>query len=132
MVVLATLVLFNQAAKIENINDFNNIIHFEDSTSLPSKIELFRPNGIEKMYEGNQQNNSISETNNKSILKQFTSGISGYLNSYFNSSCKTSDIIPADDIICLCKNSTVLYFFKKNNCFLVKVSNISKKKHDSH
>jgi len=45
MVVLATLVLFNQAAKIENINDFNDIIHFEDSTSLPSKIELFRPNG---------------------------------------------------------------------------------------
>ncbi|XP_003245788.1 uncharacterized protein LOC100572895 [Acyrthosiphon pisum] len=132
MVVLATLVLFNQAANIENIIDFSNIIHSEDLTSPPSKIELFRPNGIEKTGEGNYGNNSTSKINNNSILKKFTSGISGYLNSYFNSSCETSNIIPADDEVCLCKNSTMLFFLKKKNCFWVKVSNISKKKPDSH
>jgi len=129
LVLLATMVLFNRAAKIENMYDFSNIIDFEDSTSPPSKIELFRPNGIEQIGIGNDENKSTSETNNKSILKRFTGGITGYLKSYLDSSCETSGIILSDDEVCLCKNSTVLFFFKKNNCFLVKVTNFGNKKH---
>jgi len=136
LVVLATLVLFIQAAKIENMNDFKYIIHFENSTDPSSKIEPFRPNGKlnETIDGGNYKINSTSETNNKSILKIFTGGISDYLNSYFNSSCETSNIFPAEGEACLCMNSTVLFFFKRNNCYLVKVngSDIKKNIHDSH
>jgi len=127
LVLLVTLVLFNRAAKIENKNYFNNITNFEDTTYPTSKFALFRPNGIENIAKGNYENKSTSETNNNSVLKQFTSGITGYINAHFNSSCETSGIIIADDEVCLCKNSTVLFFFKKNNCVLVKVTNISKK-----
>jgi len=125
-VVLTTLVLFNQAAIIENQKDIYYIINFENSTTPSSKTELFRQGTL-------NENNGESETNANSILKQLTSGIYGYINSYFNSSCKTLNIIPADDEVCLCKNSTVLFFFKKNNCFLVRlnISNIRKKKRDS-
>lgn len=129
-VILTTWVLFNQVAKIENKNDFNSIILLENSTNPSSKIELFHSNRTlnEKVDEGNYENNSTSETNNNSIFKRFTNMISNYLNSYFNSSCETSGIVFSDDEVCLCKNSTLLFFFKKNNCFLVKVSNIGKKK----
>jgi len=136
-VMLATLVLFNQVSKIENTNDFNSIMHFEYSTNPPSKIELFRPNITlnEKVDEGNYENNSTSETNDNSIFKRFTSRISNYLKSYFISSCETSgNILYSDDEVCLCKNSTLLFFFKKNDCFKVKVkvSNNGKKNQDGH
>lgn len=134
-VVLVTLVLFNRAAKIENMDEFNYIVHFKNSTTPSSKIELFHLNGTlnETVDEKDDEKNSTSETNSNSILNNLASSISSYITPYFNSSCETPDMIPADDEVCVCKNSTVLFFFKKNNCFLIKkFSNIRKKKQDSH
>jgi len=140
-VVLATLVVYSQAVRtVENKKKelFNYVIDFENSTNSngnPLKtVAAVRPNSTANTTAGLEQmiRLQVSETHSKeqgmvlryinTIVSKVVKKITDFLSSYLSTDCESSDLQNrADDEVCVCKNSTVLYYINRTLCYKIKV-----------
>jgi len=149
-VVLATLVVYSQTViTVENKKKelFNYVIDFDNSTynndnSLKT-VAAMRPNSIANTTAGLEQmiKLQVSQTHSKengmilnyvnTIVSKVVKKITDFLSSYLSTDCESLDLKNrADNEVCLCRNSTVLYYINRTVCFIIKVNvtNISRGK----
>lgn len=150
-VVLATLVVYSQATRtVENkrrglfnyVIDFDNSTYNNDNNSL--KTVAMSPNSTANTTAGLEQmvKLQVSQTHSKekgtissyigSIVSKVIKKITDFLSSYLSTDCESLDPKNrADNEVCLCRNSTILYYIKRNVCFMIKVNvtNITRGKH---
>ncbi|XP_027838288.1 uncharacterized protein LOC114120550 [Aphis gossypii] len=142
-VVLATLVVYSQATRtVENKKKelFNYVIDFDNATynndnSLKT-VAAARPNsitnnttaGLEQMIKL-----QVSQTHTKekgmilsyinTIVSKVVKKITDFLSLYLSTDCESLDPKNrADNEVCLCRNSTVLYYINRTVCFIIKVN----------
>ncbi|XP_025202950.1 uncharacterized protein LOC112600030 [Melanaphis sacchari] len=137
-VVLTTLVMFSLAAKIvENKKkDFNYVINFDnDTTDNDNSLRAmpFRPESKAnatrfdqtikvKIHQKRHQEDVNITTYIDEVVSKLFKRITDFIGSFLSTNCETMSEFRADDEVCLCKNTSVLYYLTRNVCFLIKVN----------
>jgi hypothetical protein len=139
-IVLATWVIFNQATRaVENKKkDFNYVIQFDNETNNDgslktksrhpdtvivtntSRLDETAKLKIRQTHPKEEQSKVSSYIN--SIIASLIKRITDFISSFLSTTCEQLGEKRANDEVCLCKNSTVLYYITRNVCFLIKIN----------